>query len=269
MRSLRSATSLLRLLLLAAASLGPLAPGWGQGPLARVASPAAGCDLVELVHLDPTLRLDIRYATPDNFAGRAVYPEARAFLQRPAAEALLAAQRWLRTKGYGLVVYDAYRPWSVTKLFWDLTPPAQRRFVADPAVGSRHNRGCSVDLGLCELATGRTVEMPSAFDEFTERAYVTYGGGTVTQRAHRDLLREALERDGAFFVLPEEWWHFDYKDFRSYPVLDLPFSALTSPGRPVRTGPERSLCPTPGMPDPWVLWPAAPAPPGPEARPAP
>lgn len=209
-----------------------LLAGAGAAQAAEPASPPRGCDpcrpseLVELATLDPTIRLDIRYATPDNFAGRAVYTEARAFLQRPAAEALVAAHRWLKEKGYGIVVFDGYRPWSVTQLFWDLTPPGKRMFVADPATGSKHNRGCAVDVGLYELATGRSVEMPSGYDEMTERSFVTSTSGTPEQQAHRDLLREAMERDGLFFVYPEEWWHYDFKDFRDYPIEDVPFAAI-------------------------------------------
>jgi zinc D-Ala-D-Ala dipeptidase len=183
-------------------------------------------ELVEIVRLDPTIRLDIRYATPDNFTGRAVYPEARAFLQRPAAEALIVAQRWLRERGYGLVVYDAYRPWSVTKLFWDITPPARRAFVAKPSAGSVHNRGCAVDVGLVDLKSGRAREMPSAYDEMSVRASVAYKGGTLEQRAHRDLLRQAMERDGQFVVAPGEWWHYNFKGYRTYAIQDVPFSEL-------------------------------------------
>jgi len=114
-------------------------------------------DLVEIVSLDPTIKLDIRYATPNNFVGRPVYTEARAFLQRPAAEALVRAHRSVRDKGYGLLVFDGYRPWSVTKLFWDVTPRLKRDFVANPKKGSKHNRGCAVDLSLYDLRTGREV----------------------------------------------------------------------------------------------------------------
>ena len=181
-------------------------------------------DLVELVTLDPTIKLDIRYATDHNFVGRPVYPEARAFLQRPAAEALVRAHRSLRQKGYGVLVFDGYRPWSVTKLFWDVTPPAKREFVANPRQGSKHNRGCAVDMSLYDLATGREVEMPSAYDEMSPRAYPDYGGGTPELRARRDLLRGAMENEG-FTVEPNEWWHFNYKDWRQYPILDIPFPA--------------------------------------------
>ena len=182
-------------------------------------------DLVELTSLDPGIELDVRYATDRNFVGRAVYSEARAFLQRPAAEALLRAHRALRPRGYGVLVFDGYRPWSVTKLFWDLTPPAQRAFVADPRKGSKHNRGCAVDMSLYDLATGREAEMPSAYDEMSPRAHPAYPGGTAEERARRDLLRAAMEREG-FTVEPNEWWHFNYKDWRHYPILDVPFSRI-------------------------------------------
>lgn len=180
----------------------------------------------ELVKLDSTIKLDIRYATTHNFTGRVLYPEARAFLQRPAAEALLSSHRWLKTQGYGLVVHDAYRPLAVTKLFWEVTPPDKKEFVADPSVGSVHNRGCAVDVGLYDLRTGREVEMPSAYDEMSRRAYVTYTGAPREQQARRNLLRKAMEREGYFFVYAEEWWHYNFKDFRDYPVLDIPFSAI-------------------------------------------
>jgi D-alanyl-D-alanine dipeptidase len=193
------------------------------------AGPFRATDLVEIVAIEPDIRLDVRYARKDNFTGRAVYKEARAFLQRPAAEALARAHRALEEKGYGLMVFDGYRPWSVTKAFWDLTPADKKVFVADPAKGSKHNRGCAVDLTLFDLKTGRTVEMPSAYDETTERAYTTYGGGDAGARERRDLLIEAMEREG-FFVYPYEWWHFDYKDWREYPILDVAFEALGREG---------------------------------------
>lgn len=179
-------------------------------------------ELVVLTELDPTLRCDLRYATADNFVGAPVYPaRARACLQRPAAEALVRVQRALAARGLGLLVFDAYRPWSVTKVFWEATPPALREFVADPAQGSRHNRGCAVDLTLCDLATGRPLAMPSEFDEFTPRASPEYAGGTSAQRWARDLLRAAMGREG-FAVNPSEWWHFDHDDWQRYGVGNTP-----------------------------------------------
>lgn len=187
--------------------------------------PFRPADLVELRVLDPTIHLDIRYATTHNFAGRAVYPEARAFLQRPAAEALVRAHRSLRASGAGLLVFDGYRPWRVTKLFWEITPPGRREFVADPARGSKHNRGCAVDLSLYDRATGAEIDMPSAYDEMSPRAYPTYEGGSSKAREWRDRLRAAMEREG-FTVEPNEWWHFNYRDWPDYPILDIPFSAI-------------------------------------------
>lgn len=178
-------------------------------------------ELVDLRGLDPTLRFDVRYATEDNFVGTPVYDVPGAMLQRPAAEALLAVHRSLARHGLGLCVFDGYRPWRVTKLFWEATPPELREFVADPASGSRHNRGCAVDLSLCDLATGELVDMPSDFDEFTWRAYSAYPGGTERQRWHRELLRTAMEPHG-FAVIDSEWWHFDFQSWREYPVLDEP-----------------------------------------------
>ena len=182
-------------------------------------------DLVELIKLDPTIKLDIRYATANNFLGRPVYTEARAFLQRPAAEALVRAHRALRQQGYGLVIHDGYRPWSVTKIFWDATPEDKKIFVADPSKGSRHNRGCAVDLSLYDLKTGKTVEMPSGYDEMSERAHINYAGGSSEARARRDLLRAAMEREG-FAVYEPEWWHYDYKDWQSYRILNISFSDI-------------------------------------------
>ncbi len=189
------------------------------------AGPFRAPDLVELVSLDPTMRLDIRYATPHNFVKRAVYAEARAFLQRPAAEALVRVHRALAKKGYGIVVFDGYRPWSVTKTFWDLTSESEKDFVADPKTGSRHNRGCAVDVTLYDLATGKVVGMPSAYDEPTPRSYPTFNRGDKMARERRDVLRRAMEKE-SFFVLPWEWWHFDYKDWASYPIQNVPFSAI-------------------------------------------
>ena len=186
-------------------------------------------DLVELVKLDPSIRLDVRYATTNNFTGRPVYKQARAFLQRPAAEALVRANQSLKAKGYGVVVFDGYRPWAVTKFFWDTASKNEREieFVANPRRGSKHNRGCAVDLSLVDLATGKQVEMPSGYDEFTERAYPSYSGGTAESRERRDLLRAAMEAEG-FKVYRSEWWHFDYKDWPEYPILNIPFEALIS-----------------------------------------
>ncbi len=188
-------------------------------------------ELVELSSLDSSFHLDIRYATSNDFLGTPVYSQARAFLQRPAAEALLKIQQELKPLGYGLLIHDAYRPWYVTKIFWEATPPEGKIFVADPAQGSRHNRGCAVDLTLYDLASGKPIEMPGAYDEMSPRSFPSYPGGTSLQRWHRDLLRRAMESEG-FSIYESEWWHFDYKDWKEYPILNVPFEKLDSVGAP-------------------------------------
>jgi D-alanyl-D-alanine dipeptidase len=182
-------------------------------------------DLVELVKLDTSIQLDIRYATSNNLEGRPVYTEARAFLQRPAAEALALVNKDLKQLGYGLLVFDGYRPWSVTKLFWDLTPKKDKIFVANPKEGSKHNRGCAVDLSLFEITTGKEVEMTGIFDEMSERSYPNYKGGTIEQRKMRDLLRSKMEAHG-FSVYEYEWWHFDFSDWKSYRIGNIQFSDI-------------------------------------------
>jgi CubicO group peptidase (beta-lactamase class C family)/D-alanyl-D-alanine dipeptidase len=182
-------------------------------------------DLVELRGLDSTIKYDIRYATSNNFMGTPFYTSSHAFMQRPAAEAVARASAELRKLGYGLLIHDAYRPWYVTKMFWDGTPPDKHVFVADPSQGSRHNRGCAVDLTLYDLKTGAPIRMTGGYDEMTDRSYPLYPGGATPQRWHRDLLRHAMEAQG-FNVYEAEWWHFDYKDWRSYPIGNLTFEQL-------------------------------------------
>ena len=182
-------------------------------------------DLVDLTTLDPGIKLDIRYATNDNFLSTPVYTSPRAFLQRPAALALLGAHRELMKEGYGLLIFDAYRPWYITKIFWDATPADKHEFVANPAEGSKHNRGCAVDLSMYDLKSGREVEMTGVYDEMSERSYPTYTGGTAEQRRQRDRLRRAMEKQG-FTVNPAEWWHFDYRDWRHYAIQNVEFEKL-------------------------------------------
>ena len=221
LKTIKSAARRLSLLAWLAATPALL---YAQGPPKETGAFRAP-DLVELTTLDRTIRLDIRYATANNFLGRSVYTEARAFLQRPAAQALVRANKELRKQGYGLLVFDGYRPWSVTKIFWDATPADKKEFVADPAQGSRHNRGCAVDLTLFDLKTGKEVAMPGAFDEMSERSHINYRGGTEDARRLRDLLRAAMEAQG-FVVYEPEWWHYDYKDWKSYAILDIPFAKI-------------------------------------------
>ncbi len=179
----------------------------------------AESDLVRLTDVDPTLRLDVRYATTNNFMGAAFYEVPDAFLQRPAAEALARANRVMHDHGYAILVQDGYRPWPVTKMFWDATPEAQRIFVADPDDGSRHNRGAAVDIGLVRLDTGEPARFISGYDEFSERAFPGYVGGTSQERHLRELLRRTMEREG-FTVYEHEWWHFDFDGWERYRLED-------------------------------------------------
>ncbi|MFO0909861.1 MAG: serine hydrolase [Isosphaeraceae bacterium] len=190
--------------------------------------PKRAFHLVELASLDATIQLDIRYATANNFLGTPVYEEARAFLQRPAAESLLKAHKALKADGYGLLIHDAYRPWYVTKLFWDATPETSHAFVADPSKGSKHNRGCAVDLSLYDLATGKPVPMVGTYDEFSNRSSPDYPGGTSLERWHRDRLRRSMEAEG-FQVNEVEWWHFDHHDWPEYPLGNRPFDQIARP----------------------------------------
>ena len=207
---------------------------------ARTAQPPAETgdflptDLVELRKLDPTIKLEIRYATTNNLFGTVFYSEPRAFMQRPAAEAVVRVNQKLKALGYGLLVHDAYRPWYVTKVFWDATPDDKKKFVADPSKGSRHNRGCAVDITLYDLKTGKPIEMVSTYDETTDRAYPDYPGGTSLQRWHRDLLRREMESEG-FTVYEAEWWHFDYKDWQKYRIGNVAFDQISSAGPTARS----------------------------------
>jgi len=182
-------------------------------------------DLVDLATLDTTIRFDIRYATDNNFLGAPMYSAPRAFMQKAAAQALVRANRNAKRVGYALLIHDAYRPWYVTKVFWDATPQDKKWMVANPAQGSRHNRGIAVDLTLWDIERKVPVEMPSTYDESSPRAHSTYPGGTSLQRYYRLLLRKVMENEG-FAVHPLEWWHFDFVDFKRYAIGNEKFEDL-------------------------------------------
>jgi zinc D-Ala-D-Ala dipeptidase len=189
---------------------------------AKLPAPAG---LKELVKLDPSVQLDIRYATTNNFTGRILYRQPRAFLQGVAADALIRAHRRAQADGFGLTIFDAYRPWRVTKKLWDATPPSQRNYVANPKKGSRHNRGCAVDLTLHDPASDGLIEMPSGYDDFSVRAHRDFMDASPSAIANRARLAGYMEAEG-FIGMSNEWWHFDYKDWRNFAVLDLPFEQL-------------------------------------------
>jgi D-alanyl-D-alanine dipeptidase len=182
-------------------------------------------DLVEITSLDTSIKMDIRYAGTNNITGAVFYKQSKAFLQKPAAEAVVRVHQRLKEQGLGLLIHDAYRPWHVTKMFWDATPDDLKKFVANPANGSRHNRGCAVDLTLYDLETGKPIPMVAGYDEFSARSYPLYPGGTSRQRWYRDTLRRAMEIEG-FTVYDYEWWHFDYKDWKHYPIGNATFEKL-------------------------------------------
>ncbi|WP_037247396.1 serine hydrolase [Rhodopirellula baltica] len=182
-------------------------------------------DLTELTSLDPSIELDIRYATTDNFMDTVFYQQPRAFAQRPAAEAAVKVHQELAKQNLGLLIYDAYRPWRVTKMFWDATPSEMKNFVANPAQGSRHNRGCALDLTLFDRTTQEVIPMVSGYDEFSARSFPLYPGGTQRERYYRGLLRRAMETAG-FQVYEFEWWHFDFDGWQQYRIGNLPFEAI-------------------------------------------
>ena len=181
-----------------------------------------GVPLIDIQKVNPHIRIDIRYATSGNFMKEPLYPEARCLLRPEVAAKLSRVQRRLETRGLGLKIFDGYRPLSVQKKMWARFP--LEGYVANPAKGSNHNRGAAVDLTLVD-AGGNELPMPSAYDEFSERAHRDYQGGTPEGLANRRLLQEEMEREG-FAGLSTEWWHFDDRDAKKYPLLDLPFSAV-------------------------------------------
>ena len=190
--------------------------------LSQITSYAEDNPLVDVQKINPRIRLEIRYATPNNFTHETLYPEARCLLLREAAEKLSKIQERLEKKGLGLKIFDGYRPLSAQKKMWVIYPV--EGYVANPAKGSNNNRGAAVDLALVD-AHGKELPMPSAYDEFSERSRRDYACGTLEQLKNRQLLQDAMEKEG-FHGLATEWWHFDYKDAKKYPVLDLPFSSV-------------------------------------------
>lgn len=179
--------------------------------------------LVDLEKHIEGILLDIRYATEDNFTGEVIYTEPKAFLRRPVADALKRVQDSLAHYGLGLLVYDAYRPYAATVKFFEVYPDPD--FVADPRYGSRHNRGCAVDVTLIDLATGLEIPMPTDYDEFTERAHPEYMNFPEEVIANRSFLFEIMAHHG-FTHYPTEWWHFDYNGWEAFPLMDLSFEEL-------------------------------------------
>lgn len=200
----------------------------GQAQALRVPAEQrlATAGLLEVARLDPSLVLDIRYATTNNFTGRAVYPSARCYLRTDIAHRLLAVQSALRAKGLGLKLYDCYRPFSVQEVFWRLVP--DERYVLEPersadgtlVKSSKHNRGAAVDATLVD-ASGRELPMPTEFDDFTEKAHRNYMGASPEAIANRAVLEQAMREQG-FAPYASEWWHFDGPGWERCAPLDIP-----------------------------------------------
>jgi D-alanyl-D-alanine dipeptidase len=193
---------------------------------ARLAAKDAEQRLVDVTSLDPTIRLDVRYATENNILHRRLYPVVAVFLRDPAARAVAQAQRELARDGLGLKIFDGYRPYRVTKQLWE--PLRNPDYVADPAKGSRHNRGAAVDLTLVRLKDGSEVPMPTGYDEMTPRAAQSFNDLPADAIANRARLREVMERNG-FVAFPSEWWHFDYRGWERFPLMDVPIEELIAP----------------------------------------
>lgn len=179
--------------------------------------------LIDLEEVIPGAIIDIRYATKNNFTHKKIYPEAKAYLREPAAKALKNVQEALNKTGLGLKVFDAYRPYSATLKFYEIYPDTN--FVAAPWHGSRHNRGCAVDVTLVDLKTGEELPMPTPFDDFTEKAGYDYTDLPDTVIKNREILREYMNRFG-FDHYKYEWWHFDYHDWKHFELLNIPFDEL-------------------------------------------
>jgi len=189
----------------------------------KCVSQDADQELVDIQKAIPDVVLDIRYASVHNFTGQAVYTAARAFARKPVAMQLMAIQEELKSKKLGLKIYDAYRPYAITVKFYEVYPDST--FVASPRKGSRHNRGAAIDLTLIDLQAGNELEMPSQFDDFSEKAIPDYQGCTAIQNVNRKLLIETMTKHG-FTIYSSEWWHYDFNDWQKFGLMDLSFEQL-------------------------------------------
>lgn len=178
------------------------------------------CDLEELID---SLWLDIRYATKNNFTKSVIYTKPKAYARKPLADALKLVQDSLSKLGLAVKVYDAYRPYAATLLFYEVYPDTN--FVANPRYGSRHNRGACIDLTFVEKRTGKEIPMPTSYDDFSDKANPDYAYLPDTVLKNRAFLFSIMSHFG-FTHYPTEWWHFDYKDWKDYPLMDISFEDL-------------------------------------------
>jgi len=180
-------------------------------------------ELVEIKKAIPNIKLDIRYATKNNFMRQVMYKQARAFARKPVVESLKKIQKELNKKGYGLKIFDGYRPYAITVEFYKKA--SDKNFVANPAKGSKHNRGCAVDLTLINLKTGKELVMPTPYDSFSAAAAAKYENISPEARKNRNFLIAVMAKY-QMNVLENEWWHYDFSGWRSYDLMDIPFEKL-------------------------------------------
>ncbi len=180
--------------------------------------------LIDIKDVIPDIKLDIRYATTNNFVGEVIYPSPVAFARLPVVDALVIVQESLRKRGLGLVIFDAYRPYSATVKFYEVYKDTN--YVASPYGGSRHNRGAAVDVSLVDLATGEEIQMPTAYDSFTEAAHPDYTNLPENVIVNREILINEMQNHG-FKVYPTEWWHFDFIGWEAYDIMDISFEDLS------------------------------------------
>jgi D-alanyl-D-alanine dipeptidase len=180
-------------------------------------------ELVEIKKAIPNIKLDIRYATKNNFMQQVMYKQARAFARKPVVESLKKIQAALNKKGYGLKIFDGYRPYAITVEFYKKA--SDKNFVANPAKGSKHNRGCAVDLTLINLKTGKEILMPTPYDSFSAAAAAKCENVSPEAKKNRDFLI-AIMRKYKMNVLENEWWHYDFSGWKNYDLMDIPFEKL-------------------------------------------
>jgi D-alanyl-D-alanine dipeptidase len=180
-------------------------------------------ELVNLETFIPGIILDIRYATTNNFTHEKIYNLARAYARKPVAEALKKAQVEFNKQGVGIKIFDAYRPYKATVKFYEVYHDTT--YVASPYRGSRHNRGCAIDMTIVDLKTGKELQMPTEFDSFKKEAWPTTPVKDPLIKKNRDLIISVMERHG-FKVNASEWWHFDFIGWKKYEVLDIDYEEL-------------------------------------------
>lgn len=180
-------------------------------------------ELIDLEKFIPGIVLDIRYATKNNFTGEQIYNLPKAYARKPVAEALKKVQADLKVQGLGIKIFDAYRPYKATVKFYEVYKDTT--YVASPYRGSRHNRGCAIDMTLIVLKTGEALKMPTPYDSFQKEAWPTTPISDPEARKNRKLIIDAMQKHG-FKVNSSEWWHFDFIGYKQYEVLDIDFEEL-------------------------------------------